>query len=127
MVEVSASGDRLRVSLSGRDVLWALRSEIDVPLSSVRDVRVVDDVSPWMSVRRSDLGLRMPGTFLPNVITAGSYWRPGGNWTFCCLHRGQRALVVELDGAERYRRLVLGVPDPEDARRAIESARRSPA
>jgi hypothetical protein len=124
MVIVEASDGLLRVELRGSDAFWAFKRRLGVSLHSVREVRVADNLSPWLGWRDNELGLRLPGTALPWLFVAGSYWRGRGKWTFCCLHRGQRALVVDLEpGAARYRRLVLGVEDPDVTRRQIESAR----
>lgn len=125
MVSVTVSDECLRVRLKGSDAVWALKRGLDVPLSAVSEVRVADDASPWLGASRRELGLRLPGSAFPGVIAAGSYWSKSRGWTFCCLHRGQRAVVVDLEpGAVRYRRLVLGVEDPDAARARVESARR---
>jgi hypothetical protein len=125
MVSVTASDGRLRVRLDGSDAVWAFKRRLDVPLSDVSGVRVADDLSPWLGWRNNELGLRLPGSMFPGVIAAGSYWWRDKGWTFCCVHRNQRALVVDLEpGAARYRRLVLGVEDVDGAVARIQSARR---
>ena len=125
MVSVTTSDGRLRVRLTGRDAVWAFKRRLDVPVSAVSEARVTDDLSPWLGWRHNELGLRLPGTMFPGVIAAGSYWRRRSGWTFCCVHRNQRALVVDLQpGVGRYRRLVLGVEDADDVLARIESARR---
>ena len=73
---------------------------------------------------RTPDGLPLPGTYLPWVITAGSYWRPG-RWSFWCVHDPARAIVIDLTG-DRYSRLVLQVDDPVATVAAIEDARRRP-
>ncbi len=40
MVEVSIQGDRLLLRVQGWDKLWALRSELEFPLSHVTSARV---------------------------------------------------------------------------------------
>jgi hypothetical protein len=125
MVSVTASDWRLRVRLAGRDAVWAFKRRLDVPVSAVSEARVTDDLSPWLGWRNNELGLRLPGSMFPGVIAAGSYWRKRSGWSFCCLHRNKRAVVVDLQpGASRYRRLVLGVEDADAALALIESARR---
>lgn len=123
MITATVSDRRLRVQLTGSDALWAFKRRIDVPVEAVLDVRVAEDLSPWLGMRDNELGLRVPGTAVPWLIVAGSYWRRGV-WRFCSVRRGDRTLVVDLEpGDWRYRRLVLGMEDPEAARRQIESAR----
>lgn len=122
MVDVTVSGGQIVVTLSGADVVWALKRRLVVSVRSVRAVTVTDDVRPWLGVRGNQLGLRLPGTAIPWRLVAGSYWRPG-TWTFCCLHRGQRALVIDLDSTGvRYDRFVLGVRGAERIRDAIDDA-----
>ena len=120
MVEVTTSGDLLLVRVRGADVLWAFKRELRLPLSSIRDL----SVRPWSGFRSLRLGLRLPGTAVPGWIVAGSYWLPRGRWTFCCLHRGQRALVIELaPKSGKYHQVIVGLDDPEAVRDAIEAAR----
>ena len=128
MVSATASDGLLRVRLRGRDAVWSFKRRLDVPLGAVREVRVADDLSPWLGMRHNELGLRLPGTQLPGLIALGSYWWKDRGWTFCCVRRRhRRALVVDLQpGALRYRRLVLGVTDADAALAQIESARRKP-
>jgi hypothetical protein len=124
MVQVTTYDGQLHVRLDGRDALMAVKRRLDVPLTAVHDVWTTDDLSPWLRWPGNELGLRLPGTMLPGAVAAGSYRRRGGGWTFCCVRRGQRALVVDLvPGATHYRRLVLGVEGADEARAVIESAR----
>jgi hypothetical protein len=124
MVRTAASDGLLRVRLSGTDLVWSFRRRLDVPLAAVRDVRVTGDLSPWLGWRGNELGLRLPGTLLPGVIAAGSYWWRDRGWTFCCVRRNRRALVVDLEpGACRWRRLVLAVEDPDGTLAQIEAGR----
>jgi hypothetical protein len=126
MMSITASDGLLQVRLTGSDALWSFKRGLDVALGAVTDVRVADDLSPWLGWRNNELGLRLPGSQFPNRISAGSYWWKGKGWTFCCLRRNQRALVFELEpGSSRYRRLVLGVEDAEGTLTRIESARRA--
>lgn len=105
-------GDRLVVSMRGWDRLWTLRRRIDVPLAHVRGATA----DP--GVHRESAGVRAPGTYLPKVITAGTYYKDGER-TFWNLRGSQEAVVVELTG-ERFARLVLGVPDARAAAERIE-------
>ena len=127
MISATASDGLLRVRLRGRDALWSFKRRIDVPISDVRDAHVADDLSPWLSLRANELGLRLPGTQIPGRLAFGSYWWKDRGWTFCCVRRRHaRALVVDLEpAAVRYRRLVLGVENPDAALAQIESVRRS--
>ena len=121
MANLAIDGGDLLVTLPGWDALWAMKRELRVPLRAVVGVRH-DPVlaSQWPR------GLRVPGSHLPGLLTAGSYWQPGrpGTWTFWSVRHPQRAIVVDLD-AGHYRRLVLEVADPDAAVRLVDGAARA--
>lgn len=105
--------DRLLVRPVGLVRLWALSSGIEVPVTSVVDVGV--------SVRKDlRVGLRLPGTHVPGLLTAGSF-RSNGERALWMVGRNDRVLVIELTG-EKYRHLILGVEDPEAATEALRAA-----
>lgn len=112
-VAVDVAGGEVALRIGGIDRLWALTSGLRVPLSGVRGAAVVDrrtalaDASP----------LRLPGTSWPGAIRAGSYG-VGERRELWCVHRADRVLVVELAG-QRYRRVVVEVPDAERVARDI--------
>ena len=114
MTHIDITRDQLVVTMRGLDRLWALRRRIAVPLTSVRGAPADPGVS------RESAGLRAPGTHLPRVITAGTYFKDGAR-TFWNLRASQQPVVVELTG-ERFARLVLGV---DDARATAERIERS--
>ena len=73
-----------------------------------------EEARRWFNV------LRLPGTAVPWVIVAGSYyWR--GEWTFydVRLRHLERAIVIRLRD-ERYARLVVEVEDPNATVAQIE-------
>ena len=105
--------DRLLVRPVGLVRVWALSRGIDCPLSSVVDV----GVSQTKDLRR---GTRLPGTYLPGVMTAGSF-RSKGDKSLWMVGRHKDVLVIELTG-EKYRYLILGVEDPVAASEALRAA-----
>ncbi len=83
----------------GLNRLWALRREIRVPVSSVS--AVATDVPR----RGVPSGFRMPGTYLPGLIQAGTYRRKGEK-SFWLAGRSRTVTVIECRGAE-FDRVVL--------------------
>ena len=106
MVTVSVEDDRVRFEVQGWDKLWALKSQLEFPLSHIASVRV--DPEPargWWH------GLRIPGTQIPGIITAGTFYQLDGA-VFYDVHDPDRTIVLELNH-EHYKRLVIEVEDPE--------------
>jgi hypothetical protein len=108
MVDISIRGDRARFEVEGWDKLWALRSQLEIPLAHIRSVRI--DPEPargWWH------GLKIAGSGIPGVLTAGTFYQHDGA-VFYDVHDPERSIVLELDH-ETYKRLVLEVASPEAA------------
>ena len=115
MVNVIVRGDRVRFEVEGWDQLWALKSQLEIPLAHIRGVRA--DPEPargWWH------GLRLPGTQIPGLLTAGSFYQSGG-FVFYDVHDPERTVVIELDH-EHYQRLVIEVANPADVVTTLRSA-----
>lgn len=72
-------------------------------------------ISLWKS-----RGLRLVGSRIPGVITAGTF-RVDGEWVFWDVHDMDKAIVIELED-EHYARLVIEVADPEAAAALVNRA-----
>lgn len=105
--------DRLLVRPVGLVRLWALSSGINVPVTAIVDV----GVSPRKGLVK---GFRAPGTYLPGVMTAGTF-RSRGEKDLWMAGRAEKVLVIELHD-ERYRHVIVQVEDPEAAVTAIRAA-----
>jgi hypothetical protein len=115
MVDLSISGDRLVLDVRGADKLWALKSSLEIPLAHVTEIRADPAIAHgWWR------GLRMPGTNLPGVITAGTFYQDGKR-IFWDVHRPENTVVIELKD-ERYNELIVEVADPEGAVKTVKSA-----
>jgi len=115
MVSVVVEGDRVRFEVEGWDKLWALKSRLEIPLAHIQSVRA--DPEPargWWH------GLRLPGTQIPGLLTAGSFYQHGG-FVFYDVHDPERTVVIELDH-EHYQRLIIEVENPDDVVARLRSA-----
>lgn len=65
-------------------------------------------------------GIRSPGTHIPGVITAGTFYIDGER-IFWDVHDPARAVVIELHD-ERYARLIVQVAGPRATVTLIEAA-----
>ncbi|ULE31437.1 hypothetical protein [Mycobacterium sp. IDR2000157661] len=115
MAEVTVEGDRLVVRITGLNKLWALKSRLRIPLDHVRGATADSGIA------KEHKGIRAPGTHLPRVITAGTYYRDGER-VFWDVRDPARVVVIELV-EERYARLVLQVGDPEAVAMLVERSK----
>lgn len=112
MTNVSTAGDRLVVEMLGWDKVWALKSRVEVPLTHVAKI----DTAAGERVR----GVRLPGTYVPGVITAGTY-RQKGKTEFWAVHDPQHAIAIELHD-ESFTRLVVEVTHPAETVAEVQQA-----
>jgi hypothetical protein len=115
MAAVSVEDGMLVIELRGWEAIFALKRRIEIPLSHVESARAgeVTELRPG--------GLRAPGTYLPRVIAAGSYWWKGRGWSFWSVRHPAKAIDIRVHN-ERYGRIVVEVDDPEAAAATIERA-----
>jgi len=119
-IELTVRDGALRVRLKGKDAFYALSRGTTVPLTAVKDV----SVASTHAVRRT--GLRLPGTGVPGVIRAGSYGT-GSRRDLWLVRRAPELLVIELQPGQRYRRVVLQVPDPQAEAARLRAALGAPS
>ncbi len=115
-VTVSVGASSVDVAFTGKDALWALRRSLRVPLKRVHGARVMarrdaEKECPW---------LRLPGSYLPRMLRAGSYG-VGARRQLWCVHRADTVLVVELRGRP-YSRIVLQTREPHRLAGQINAA-----
>ncbi len=117
MTSVETTHDRLILTVHGFDVILALKHRLEIPLAHVlgAEVGVSDEVR-----ERLRHSLRLPGTHLPGIITAGSY-AEHGRWMFWDIHHGDSAITIRI-AHEKYDRVVVDVEDPASSVAAITTA-----
>src|SRR5271166_3894750 len=108
MVDLSISGGNLLVNVRGADKLWALKSSLEIPLHHLAAIRADPNIAKeWWH------GWKIPGTSIPGVITAGTFYQHGKR-IFWDVHNPDNAVLIELRD-ERYNELVVEVADPNAA------------
>ena len=115
MVNLTVTGDRLTLQVKGLDRLWAMRSRLDIPLASVRAVRIDPQVA-----RGLWKGVSAPGTHIPGFIIAGTFYQDDKR-IFWDVHDPNKTVVIELVG-QRYDQLIVEVSDPPGVVTMIERA-----
>jgi hypothetical protein len=94
--------------LEGAEQVLAFRAKIKVSKSDIISINWYDKFSEWPSLQ-----VRMPGSYLPSWIMAGSYWSEEG-WDFVLAKRPKGlvqpllfdVLVIETS-KDKYKRIIL--------------------
>ena len=112
--KVTITEDHLVVEPLGLDKVWSFTRRLEIPLSHVRGATF----DPGM--RDEPKGWRGPGLGLPGKL-AGTFHADGGR-QFWNISGFERTVVVTLDPAERFDRLMITVDDPTQVVDAINNA-----
>jgi len=114
-VDLSLAEGKLMLHVRGADKLWAFKSSLEIPLVHIAGVRTDPEVARgWYH------GIRMPGTNVPGVITAGTFYQDGKR-VFWDVHNPEETIVIDLHD-ERFNELVVEVAAPEGAVKLIQNA-----
>lgn len=92
--KIDLLGDRLVIEPVGWHKLWSLRRKIEVPFADV--VSVAQD---HRLAENGPNGMRLPGTSIPGVYIAGSFWRFWGNdrmWSFWIRRHAENCITFRL-------------------------------
>lgn len=116
MVLLDIKQHNLVIQVLGLDRLWALKRRLVVPLEHIQSV--YHDPRVFRASWRK--GVRFPGTSIPGVIAAGTFYRRGQK-TFWDVKRGEKAIVLELAG-DKYDRIIVEVVNPDQAVRCVSTA-----
>lgn len=115
MVRISIAGEKAVFEVEGVDKFWSLKSRIEVPLAHVTGVTIDPDAARgWWH------GFRMPGTQIPGLITAGTFYQHGRR-VFYDVHDTDNTIVIALNH-ERYDQLVVEVSNPQIETQKLTSA-----
>jgi hypothetical protein len=116
MTKIEIEGSELVVRITGLDRLWSLKSELRIPLAHVAGAeRDAEEAAKWYH------GLRAPGTNIPGVIVAGTFYANEGR-VFWNVHRAANAIAIGLHD-EKYVKLVVEVEDPNATIKLIQEIR----
>lgn len=111
---VTVTEDRVVIEPEGLNKLWSFTRRLSFPLAHVRGATF----DPGM--RTEPKGWRGPGLRIPGKLS-GTF-HADGRRQFWNVSGYDRAIVITLDPAERYERLVLTVDDPNDVVDGINAA-----
>ncbi len=114
MVEITFTSDEIQLEVLGIHKILALKSRLSFPLASIRNVAI----DPQMADKPR--GLRLPGTYIPRLVTAGTFYADKKRW-FWDVTNPDNALTIELEG-EKYQILVVEVEKPNAVVNQIKTA-----
>jgi hypothetical protein len=103
-MKLNLENGNLTIDLEWYEQLWAvtLERQMRIPLDHVHRVTTAEPESNWAEIRA-------PGTFLPGVIKAGTYYTNQGK-DFWYVTTDKNYLTLELHH-EPYRRVIMTIPD----------------
>jgi hypothetical protein len=114
MVDLSLTDGKLVLHVRGLDELWSFKGSLEIPLKHIADVRSDPEIAhTWWH------GFKMPGTNIPEVITAGTFYQHGKR-IFWDVHHPDKTIVIDLRN-EKYQQLIVEVSDPEAAVQSLKA------
>jgi hypothetical protein len=106
MIQPEIIDDVLHLEVEGMDKVWALKSRLSIPLSHIIGIRTdIEIVKKWWH------GFKLPGSNIPGILTAGTFYQDG-KCVFWDIHHPEQAVIISLDH-ESYDELVIEVENPE--------------
>lgn len=115
MVDLSIVSGTLELHVRGADRLWALKSSLEIPFHHIAGIKADPTIAGgWWH------GVHMPGTSIPGVITAGTFYQDGKR-VFWDVHHPENTVVIELRD-DRFDELIIEVADPKAAVELVEAA-----
>lgn len=113
MAKIFFTGDTLVLKLEGAKKVLALKDTVKVPLRCIKSV--TSDEVPF----KLFYGLRRPGTHLPGVIVAGTFFTRGGK-TFYYMRNRKKCITLHLKNHE-YSQVIFEVEDKEKTAEQIRN------
>lgn len=117
MVTITVDGDALDIQVQGIHKMWAMKSSLRVPLADVRDVRHDPE-----RAHTAFPGLRIPGTHIPYVYTAGTYYQGDFRPDFWSVRNHEKAIVIQCSREAAYDEIIVEVEDPAETVARIRAA-----
>lgn len=104
MIDVYLQNDNVVFEVIGWHKIWTFKSKIIISKKDI--VKAYQDKKPFGFWK----GWRMPGTEIPGIIIAGSYYQRS-EWYFWDVINKKKTIIVELKNAE-YKKLIIEVANP---------------
>jgi len=107
MITIKKNTDSFIFDVKGMHKLWAFKSQLMIPIDNIITAyQDADSIKGWK-------GWRAPGTSVPSMITAGTFYKDG-NKIFWDVSNIENCIIVNLKD-EEYKKLIIEVENPKDA------------
>jgi hypothetical protein len=117
MVNVSVDSTRAIFTVEGMHKLWAIKSQIEIPLAHITGVDVnTEQVNAWWH------GFKLIGTDMPGLFAMGTFYYHH-ELVFWDVIDLSRTIIVSLEH-ERYKKLIIEVDDPAATAAMLRAALR---
>ncbi len=107
MITIVKEQDNFIFKVNGMHKLWAFKSQLTIPADNIINAHQnMESIKGWH-------GWRAPGTSIPSIITAGTFYKDG-NKIFWDVSNIANCIIVDLKD-EDYKQLIIEVENAADA------------
>ena len=107
MITINMQDNSFIFHVTGMHKLWAFKSQLTIPIDNIINAHQdLETVKGWP-------GWRAPGTSIPSIITAGTFYKDG-NKIFWDVSNIENCIIVDLKD-EDYQQLMIEVENPTGA------------
>lgn len=104
MITISRQENNFIFEVNGMHKLWALKSQLTIPAEHILNAHQdSESIKGWR-------GWKLPGTFIPSIITAGTFYKDGKK-IFWDASNIEKCIIVDLKD-EDYNQLIIEVENP---------------
>ncbi|QQS38480.1 hypothetical protein IPM62_03800 [Candidatus Woesebacteria bacterium] len=99
-MQVIPKGDEIEIRMQGFEIIWGLKRLIRIKKNQIKSVSTtMPENTIWE--------LRIPGSFFPGIIKAGTYFTKMGKAYWYVTMFKKHVITIELEGS-KFKRIVIG-------------------
>jgi hypothetical protein len=108
MVSIQKQDDNFIFEVIGMHKLWAFKGQLTIPCEHILNAyHDTGKAKKWWK------GLKIPGTNIPTIITAGTFYNDG-KMIFWDVSDAEKCIIIDLKD-EWYNQLIIEVENPAEA------------
>ena len=108
MITITKKEENFIFEVKGMHKLWSFKSQLIIPI-----IHIINAHQDFDSVKSWWKGWRAPGTHVPFVITAGTFYKDNDK-NFWDVSDSKKTIIIELKD-EEYQHLIIEVENPAEA------------